>query len=419
MRKKYLLSVICLIIVFIIFFAFHQRNRGQKTNEAVTVAQQRSDSLDRLLALPYLQGYHKAPQQTNITIYDKDRAWHGLNLYSSGHANEAAIMDMEGTILHKWEYDIRKAWPDERIYKGYKGSTHWRRVHVYPNGDLLAIYEKIGLIKLDKNSNLVWSFRKRRPHHHMQVDDSGTIFVLTAKKYFIPSINKSEYVFVDFITLLSPDAEIIDELSLLQAFQNSPYAFILNNMPRRGELFHTNTIQVFDGTLSHISPLFRKGNVLIASLYLNSIAIVDLDTRRVVWALCGSDNTMWQGVHEPIVLKNGNILIFDNDWNETDTGKSEVIEFDFFTREIVWRYGGDEKHPFHSNTLGTNQKLPNGNVLITESDKGRVFEVTKEGRIVWEYVNPHRAGTENELIATLLHVQRYPPDTFEWLSKSR
>src|SRR5262245_65643091 len=38
--------------------------------------------------------------------------------------------------------------------------------------------------------------------------------------------------------------------------------------------------------------------------------------------------------------------------------------------------------------MGCAQRLPNGNTLITESSFGRFFEVTKEGEIVWEYVNP-------------------------------
>jgi hypothetical protein len=39
--------------------------------------------------------------------------------------------------------------------------------------------------------------------------------------------------------------------------------------------------------------------------------------------------------------------------------------------------------------MGSAQRLPNGNTLITESAFGRVFEVTKEGEIVWDYVNPY------------------------------
>ena len=38
--------------------------------------------------------------------------------------------------------------------------------------------------------------------------------------------------------------------------------------------------------------------------------------------------------------------------------------------------------------MGNSQRLPNGNTLITESSFGRFFEVTREGEVVWEYVNP-------------------------------
>jgi len=34
------------------------------------------------------------------------------------------------------------------------------------------------------------------------------------------------------------------------------------------------------------------------------------------------------------------------------------------------------------------QRLPNGNPLITEGATGRLFEVTNEKKVVWEYVSP-------------------------------
>jgi len=60
--------------------------------------------------------------------------------------------------------------------------------------------------------------------------------------------------------------------------------------------------------------------------------------------------------------------------------------------------------------------LPNGNTLITESENGKAFEVTPEGKIVWEFFNPHRAGDNNELIAALYDVVRYDQNQFDWLA---
>jgi hypothetical protein len=62
---------------------------------------------------------------------------------------------------------------------------------------------------------------------------------------------------------------------------------------------------------------------------------------------------------------------------------SRAIEVNPATNEIVWKYQDKPTWSFFNA-----QRLPNGNTLITESSFGRMFEVTKEGEIVWEYVNP-------------------------------
>ena len=149
---------------------------------------------------------------------------------------------------------------------------------------------------------------------------------------------------------------------------------------------------------------------------MNTIAIVEMQTNRVVWAFNGYKNKFWNAMHEPVLLDNGNILIFANHkYGAGIIEESKVIEFDPFTYEVVWQYEGDQSHPFYSRTCGTCQRLPNGNTLITESDYGRAFEVTQAGQIVWEYVSPHRAGEKNELIATLLHMERVDPAYLKWL----
>ncbi|MFC2154850.1 arylsulfotransferase family protein, partial [Candidatus Altiarchaeota archaeon] len=122
---------------------------------------------------------------------------------------------------------------------------------------------------------------------------------------------------------------------------------------------------------------------------------------------------MWSAQHEPVLLENGNILIFDN---RGPGGSSRVLEFDPFTLEIVWQYEGTSSHPFYSELLGTNQRLPNGNTLITESKRGRVFEVTPENELVWEYRNPFLTGKYKNLVAIILHMDRYNRSDLEWLT---
>ena len=58
--------------------------------------------------------------------------------------------------------------------------------------------------------------------------------------------------------------------------------------------------------------------------------------------------------------------------------------------EIVWEYSisGHGSFRFFSWNVSGAQRLPNGNTLITEGAPGRAFEVTVDGEIVWEYINP-------------------------------
>jgi len=88
----------------------------------------------------------------------------------------------------------------------------------------------------------------------------------------------------------------------------------------------------------------------------------------------------------------GNILLFNN-----GLPYSIVTEFNPVTLEIVWEYSGIEigyseshslSHSFFSATIGSAQRLPNGNTLICEGDGGRIFEVTAKHEIVWEYIFP-------------------------------
>jgi hypothetical protein len=78
-------------------------------------------------------------------------------------------------------------------------------------------------------------------------------------------------------------------------------------------------------------------------------------------------------------------LLFDNG---DERGYSRIIELDPRTKEIVWQYKADPPEDFFSDSRGSCQRLPNDNILITESTKGRVFEITRSGEIVWEFYVP-------------------------------
>jgi len=99
-------------------------------------------------------------------------------------------------------------------------------------------------------------------------------------------------------------------------------------------------------------------------------------------------------------------MLFDN---RTFDGRSRVVKYDVGSDEVVWSYSRDG---FYSLGTGAEQLLPNGDLLITESQKGRIFEITLDGRIVWEYLNPMRMD-DDETIVGFTRAYRIPIGYFD------
>lgn len=210
----------------------------------------------------------------------------------------------------------------------------------------------------------------------------------------------------DYIVVLSPKGEIKKEISLYKILkkevpsgrficinffwipkpssliriikQRNRSEFIFNQGPPF-DILHTNTIEIIG---KDIDGLCEKGDLLISLCFLDLIGILDIEREKIIWKW-GPGHLDRQ--HHPTLLENENILIFDNGTNRK---YSRIIELDPLTKKIVWEYTSKPLRQFFSPTRGGNQRLPNGNSLITESDRGRVFEITKNGEIVWEFYNP-------------------------------
>ena len=58
---------------------------------------------------------------------------------------------------------------------------------------------------------------------------------------------------------------------------------------------------------------------------------------------------------------------------------------------------------------GSQQRLANGDTMIVVSYDGRMIEVTPDGDIVWEFVNPVRGGNANDRIPIIHWAERIDP----------
>ena len=145
---------------------------------------------------------------------------------------------------------------------------------------------------------------------------------------------------------------------------------------RRQDALHTNSVHVLGRKLAAKFPGLKAGQVLISMRHLNAIAVVDPETRAVVWAAQGP----WRAQHDAVFLDNGHLLLFDN---LGLAAGSRVLEYDFQTQAFPWSYSGANRGAFFTEERGMSQRLPNGNTLIVNSEGREMFEVTRNQEVVW------------------------------------
>ena len=170
---------------------------------------------------------------------------------------------------------------------------------------------------------------------------------------------------------------------------------------------------------------FHPDNIISDIRILNTSFIIDHRTGDIVWRMgpdFEADKKLQDigqivGQHHVHMIPRGlpgegNILLYDNGgqaglgrptpcaptgyYNAT-RGHSRVLEIDPVTLEIVWQMTPKEAgylmpldaNRFYSPFISGMQRLPNGNTMITEGSHGRIFEVTPEHELVWEYVCPY------------------------------
>lgn len=336
-----------------------------------------------------------------VTVYDPDRAENGLTLYSSGDGPHAVLIDMKGNIVHEWSKPFSAIYNDTSPVKNPQKDEymHWHTAKMLPDGGLIVQYTAAGdtpygygLARLDRDSNVVWGYLGNA-HHDFTIAPDGRVYALTQEFRFNSYPYRAQLKpprLDDFAVILSPEGKEIKKVSIMDALISSPYAHMVDFAPyySKDDVLHTNSIKLIDEETAKVFPFGKAGDVLLSFRDLGVLAVLDMDAEKIVWATRGP----WLGQHDPDILPNGDILLFDNQGQlaKPDAGMSRVLQFDPKTQAITWEYDGSKDHFFYSDIRSDQERLPNGNTLITESSGGRLFEVTPKGDIVWEFYNPIR-----------------------------
>jgi len=379
---------------------------------------------------------------TGTTVYDPDRAFSGYTVLSPLGEGAAVVIDMNGNVVKSWDgYTLSAGGPARILPGGYV---------IAPVGANPPKQESLGLVGKDFDGNVVWELNRNerietgdgetiwslRQHHDWQREDApagyyspgptpavtgANTLVLTHTTRMNDKVAAGSEIEEDRIIEVNADGEIVwewiagDHIDAF-GFSDAARASIAAPAgPGRGayDWFHINSAtyvgpnRFFDAGDARFAP----ENVIISSRQSSIVAIVDRDG-DIVWQV-GPDFSATPallrirqiiGQHHAHFIPEGlpgagNVLIFDNGGSSGygspspiapggsgvyARATSRVVEIDPVTLELVWSYAGPN---FFSTNISGAQRLPNGNTLVTEGAGGRLFEVTAEGDIVWEYMH--------------------------------
>jgi hypothetical protein len=308
-----------------------------------------------------------------------------------------------------------------------------------PDGNLTVLITGLGLVKMDWDSRVIWISRPSdnaylkgvRPgyHHDFDMTGSGDIYVLARELRRIDpggrklpkrirgqgSFSRGREICDNSVATLSADGVVKGNISLYDLVGESMSAAIqayADEYERRSrergtlkvcsDIFHANTVEEIRRDIA----VAGRGDILFCIRNLDLIGIFRPETGRLLWSWGPG---VLEFPHQPSVLANGHILVFDN--GRRERAYSRILELDPGTSEIVWRYQGTPPESFFSAVMGGSQRLPNGNTLITESTTGRVFEVTRDGATVWQFLNfeVSSKGEGKGKRATIYRMIRYGP----------
>lgn len=355
-----------------------------------------------------------------VTRYDPRNAFDGYTLFSPMGPGYVWLIDMEGNFVHCWEM-------------GYLPGEHGR---LLPGGNLLYAGKVIPgpmndvggfggiLLEADWDGNIVWEHKDLYQHHDFYRMSNGNTMILrwvpvpddiaVMVRGGIPGTEREGKIWADSFREITPDGEVVWEW--LSYEHLDPDEDVICPLCPRSEWTHANACFVLP-----------NGDILTTFLRTNTIAIIDRATGDIKWR--------WgQGElahpHDPTVLDNGNILVFDNGIHRklAIPNYSRVLEVNPTGGKIEWEYKDNPAHHFYGSQVSGCQRLPNGNTLICEGTSGRIFEVTPDKETVWEfnspfYYNIQSYGWTNQIFRAYRFAPDYKglqgrtldPEAFDWV----
>lgn len=293
----------------------------------------------------------------------------------------AVLIDEQGRVRHRWQFTTEALPGNETpdILKNLYG------VAVLSDGSIIfSMQEKAGgLVKVDVCSRQVWSLEGQY-HHTVSLTDENSFW----------TFGGSQKAFDHQLHLVSAeDGTILKTIDMKDVRHKNPDIHIFDLQAERNvpDAVHGNDIDALSAELLPAFPGFEKGDVLISFRTTNLVFVLDPDSLEIKWWRVGP----WDRQHDPDWNADGTITVFSN--NERGLGKhSNIISINPQTFAFNKLLAG-ENYDFRSTFNGMHQVTPQGSVLVSSGLQGRLFEVDRNGDVVFDFINSYSWNEERAL----------------------
>ncbi len=319
-----------------------------------------------------------------------------LTLVPVNIASQVLLLDANNKVIHHWNVDSPRAYLMENGDLLALHGTHSKR----DRKEFKNLLNKVS--RYDWSGKEIWSYQHpEKLHHDFAVANDG-IYLLGHKyqdgvleNHKIEGVPIGYRLRADLVIKIdfkghllwewSPDPDLL----ALVGCKNRDCKKNIKRNQRVLDWAHFNSIKIIPPNkyFDQGHKAFRPGNLLIMARNWHQMFILDSEKRQIVWEFPSEDDPAINGGHEASIIPagrpgEGDILFFENGWDDPGKGKSAVKVINPLTREIYWKY---EVDGFYSEYQGSAQRLSNGNTFISSDYQRTCFEIDPQDKIVWSY----------------------------------
>jgi len=342
----------------------------------------------------------KVYDRKGVRAVNSEKSYSGLTFISSAWREDGELaggfrlIDMEGDVLHEWQFNRTELFPDAPSQRRRPENTRQHGSHLLPNGDVLFNLSQVGAARLNSCEEVEWTMSEGN-HHSVAQGSDGAFWMSavsrttrTSSKRYPDGYPGLGAAWLDRLLQVAGDGTILQDITVLDVlYENGLERFLFKCGKRSGDVTHLNDVEPLGSSMADEYPLFDEGDLLVSLRNINLVFVLDPESLKVKWHTTGP----FIQQHDPDYIGGGWIGIFDNNRDETGRGSvlggSRIVFLGPHTDSVQVRFPTQYSSPFYTEKRGKWQMLGNGNMLLVESESGRVVEVDPDGRTVWEWIH--------------------------------